>query len=667
MARRVTALVLGGKYAEAEQLGGRFARQWKGSVLMGGVKYREAESVYLQGCASGDEKTLQGAIAKLTRVVSDYPESEHVNAARFDWGMALYRLGKFAEAAEVLRDIPGSDRTGNLATASLFLGDCLVRTLPPVGEDALSASKMLDQAERAAGEFSTFASANPKHPQVAEAYYKLGYCYERAAEVLSETGGERWKMWQQARASYDSALAGTPADNPMYAEATFERANVIMMQGDYSGAAGEFRKFLNEPLSKAPCTPLALLRLGTILRLQGKGVEGAAMLSKWLAANKPADGGEDEHTRLMMRYEQGLSLKEAGKVAEAQAAFEALAKEHPESDEGVRSLWRIVQAEREGIAARLTEARRQVLAVKKDTDKEAAAKELAAATEAMRGWVEKTAAQVAGMKKGGEGAVRLNYELAWGYRMLGEVEVTTARAAGESGNVKVMVSFGEAVDTEKVPDWVPLQASEIAARDAYRAAIAAGENGNAAEREAANMARLDLGEMLAQRGLVDEAMDLFSEVLEQGVSGGMGYRESIRPRLRIAACLLAKDKPEAALEQVNLTVRPRGSATPEGRYLGGEAYVLMDKWDKVMVTLRPFEDETYYTGELGDRALMRLGESLLRDEQHVEAGYVFKMLLKKYPRSALAKQARLRLTVCQLETETAVKIDREALRVRRRR
>jgi hypothetical protein len=162
-------------------------------------------------------------------------------------------------------------------------------------------------------------------------------------------------------------------------------------------------------------------------------------------------------------------------------------------------------------------------------------------------------------------------------------------------------------------------------------------------------------------------MDLFTEALEQGVSGGMGYRESIRPRLRIAACLLAKDKPEAALEQVNLTVRPRGSVTAEGRYLGGEAYVLMDRWDKVLATLRPFEDERYYTGEFGDRALMRLGESLLRDERHVEAAYVLKMLLKKYPRSALAKQARLRLTVCMLEAETAVKIDREALRVRRRR
>jgi tetratricopeptide (TPR) repeat protein len=663
MARRTTALVLGGKYAEAEQLAQRFAKQWRGSVLAGGVMFREAESVYLQGCASGDEKTLQAAIAKLTRVVNDFPESEHVNAARFDWGTALYRLGKFADAAEVLRDIPGSERTGNLATASLLLGDSLLRTLPKEGEDALSAAKMLTQAERAAGEFSTFATANPNHPQTPEALYKLGYCYQRIAAVLSETGGERWKMWQQARSSYDGALGGAPADSALFADATFERANVIMMQGDYTGASGEFRKFLGAPLSKWPCTPLALLRLGTILRLQGKGAEGAGILGKWLAANT----GGDEHTRLMMRYEQGLGLKEAGKTAEAQAIFEALVKDHPESDEGVRSLWRIAQADREAIAARLTEARRRTTAAKKAPDKEAAAKELASATEAMRGWVEKTAAQVAGMKQGGEGAVRLNYELAWGYRMLGEQEVATARSAAENGNVKVMASFGQQLITDNVPDWVPLQASEIAARDAYMAAIAAGENGDAPEREAANMARLDLGEMLAQRGLVDEAMDLFTEVLEQGLSGGVGYREAVRPRLRIAACLLAKGKPEAALAQVNLTVRPRGQVTAEGRYLGGEAYVLMDNWDKVMVTLRPFEDETYYGGEIGDRALMRLGESLLRDQRENEATYVFKMLLRKYPRSPLVKQAKLRLTICEADAAMTVKINREALKVRRRR
>jgi hypothetical protein len=235
------------------------------------------------------------------------------------------------------------------------------------------------------------------------------------------------------------------------------------------------------------------------------------------------------------------------------------------------------------------------------------------------------------------------------------------------GSVNVMGSFWETLITDKVPDWVPLQASEIAARDAYLAAIAAGENGDAAEREAANTARLDLGEMLAQRGLVDEAMDLFSEVLAQGLSGGVGFREAIRPRLRIAACLLAKGRPEAALEQVNLTVRPRGAVTAEGRYLGGEAYVLLDNWDKVLVTLRPFEDEAYYGGEFGDRALMRLGESLLRDRRDGEATYVYKMLLRKYPRSPLVKEAKLRLTVCEVEAATTIKINREALRVRRKR
>jgi hypothetical protein len=64
---------------------------------------------------------------------------------------------------------------------------------------------------------------------------------------------------------------------------------------------------------------------------------------------------------------------------------------------------------------------------------------------------------------------------------------------------------------------------------------------------------------------------------------------------------------------------------------------------------------------------MRLGESLLRDDRATEARYVFSLLLKKYHRSPLLKEAKLRLTMCDVDAMTAVKINREALRVRRRR
>jgi TolA-binding protein len=231
--------------------------------------------------------------------------------------------------------------------------------------------------------------------------------------------------------------------------------------------------------------------------------------------------------------------------------------------------------------------------------------------------------------------------------------------------VKVLTDLGEVVVAEGV-DWVPLQGSEIAARDAYRAAIAAGDKGGTPEREAANLARLDLAEMLAQRGLVDEAMDLFTEVLEQGLSGGIGYRESLRPRFRIAACLLAKGQAEAALAQINLTVRPKSQVSAEGRYLSGEAYVQLGQWDKAMHMLRTFEDERYAVGEFADRALMRLGESLLRNKQRAEAQYVFAAMLKKFPRSPLAAEAKLKLTLCEVHGMATVPLDRDAFRVRRR-
>src|SRR5205807_7158390 len=116
----------------------------------------------------------------------------------------------------------------------------------------------------------------------------------------------------------------------LFAQAVFERAKVLGSQGDGNGSSNELRRFVNDPaLKAAPIAPMALVHLATVLRGQNKAPEAAEVLNKARQehegnlAKDPARAG----WVALLRCHHGIALREAGKLADARAALDLVAKQ----------------------------------------------------------------------------------------------------------------------------------------------------------------------------------------------------------------------------------------------------------------------------------------------------------------------------------------------------
>lgn len=666
--RQVIALQLGGQWAEADGLSQKFAASYPKSLLLPSVLLRGAESEYLAALAATSdakkaaevERMLAEAIKRYQRVVTDFPDFGQVNIARQGMANAQYRQGKYAEAAETLKGIAESERGGDLLVVWYLQGDCLLRTLPPEGDDALATAKMLLQAEAAAKNLNMFVTtAGPKAPLGADALFKFGYCQQRIGMVLADLR-ERRKSLQQARDAYEKVLATVPWDNPLAAAATLERGKTLALLGDVSGAEKELRRFTADPLNKAFNAPLAVLRLGSLLRSQGRAQEAADVLKQWRDLQEAAlvkDAGRADWVPLL-QYEYGLALKEAGKFEEARAVFETLVK-GPAGAAGQARVepanvqWRAAQCRREQLAVALASARAAVGGATRPEEIDAAAKALDGALRGMLEWVYVTAPaeELARKNGGGEGAVRMSYELAWGYRVLGEAQVEAARAKMQRDQLQTVLlksrekpaagfDAGAGLHPAEVGDAaIGLQTMEVKAREAMRKVIVGAD---AAGLALGSIARVDLGEMLAARGKTDEALDLLTEALEKDPS----VETADRARVRIAACLLAKGKAKGAFEQCQVVLKNNSSrAIAEARYLAGEACMAQKDLPKAIDFLLVFRSDGRYlnAGEVADKALLRLSYALNEAGRFEEGRQAALALLQKYPQSAYADEARFNI------------------------
>ncbi|MCL2648307.1 MAG: tetratricopeptide repeat protein [Phycisphaerales bacterium] len=663
MARQAGAMELAGRYDECEKLATEFEKRWPRSVLLGGVLFRGAESVYLQAMALSQEEArsqkpearreadLEKAIQQLKRVVHDYPQLEQVSAARHAWGCILYHLERYTDAADVLRGIPEAERTGPLATASLMLGDCLLRTVSRDDDDALSTGRMLMQVERALAQFSAFIAANPHHPEAPQAYFKLGYCYQ--VLVASKLEGSRWDSLNKAQDCYNKLLEMVKPEDPLAAAAVLERAKVLQLRYDTGGAERELKRFQTDPLAKSDCHALAIYKLGSLWRMMGRPAEGADLMGKLLTQLAPGSAGgsggtsgrtqmkppaepgaDDSPLSRLVEYEYGLSLKDAGKREEAKKVFAHLA-ENPRLTQGINSLWRLAQIDREPLTSAIDAAKLKIHRARRPADADAARKELIAAADVMRKWLDGMQETLINLDRmggrayvdlGEEGRPRLWYEVAWGIRAL------------EDATVELNEPFRP----------VHVGSIEVNSVRAFTRAAEVGAHGNAAARDAANIANMDLGETLAQRGKYDDAMDAFAGILYNGGNngwGGIGPQQVGRAKLRIAQCLLSKGDPQNAIRQAENISRSAGSYVGQGRYVIGEAYLQMNDFKRATDTLRAFQDDRNYLAsrEVADKALLRLGEALEQRRYRDEAVLVYEMLLKKFPRSPVADEARARL------------------------
>ena len=666
--RRVTALHLAGQYKESDELAAKFQKDYPRSTLLPAVLFREAENAYLAALAAAREpatkdnkadldKQFGAALAKYENLVKKYPEFEYVDLARQAMATAHYRMGHYDQAIDLLNQIPEPSRNGELATVPYLLADCMIRTLPPEVDDALQANRLIDTAESAAKLLENFVASQPKSPQAPDAWLKLGHCYSRIGVLLIDPA-ERTKTLAKAKDAYDKCQQQFPQD-PSIPTVVYERAKVMANSGDPNmagQAANELRRFQGDPFKNNPNAPLALLRLSSLLRAQNNPGEAVNVITKCRADHEAALMKDPERApwAAMLQYENALALKDGKKPAEAKAMFDAAAKQFADQPAGLNAAWRAVQCRREEAAEQLANARKVAAkpGVKPEEVNTAYAamtenlKALTPAADALRARLATAAkpAKPGSVVPSPEALQWVQYELAWCGRLQADVETDAARRKLQSETAEKLRAklVKEGVQPSALPPPapqvatadLPITKAEQQARQDYQALIAAGPSSPLAAQ-----ARYELAELLINRGEHDAALDYLVVALEN--TPPVETAEHIK--LRIAACLLAKNDGKNALAQAKaVLLNPKSPAAAEARYLVGEALIRQQDWPKAVEALLPFRDQDPWRNapEVADRALLRLGYAYAQSGNWDASRQACEALVGRFAQSPWADEAR---------------------------
>jgi TolA-binding protein len=663
--RLATALHLSPQFDQADQTCQRFVQQYPKSTLLPAVLFRYAENAYVRGMASEPEKpTAQSperqkwfaeAIKRYQPLIEKYPEFAYVSTARYRLALTHYQLSDFAAAEKALRTVPQAEQTGELTTVPYHLADCVIRSLAEDANDALAAGRLVKQIEEAVKLLEGFVAAAPTSPQAPDALLKLGYCYQRTA-ALMEQPPEKQKYLAAARATYEK-IGQQFGNHALAPNAVFERAKVMVSQGDVGGGMNELGRFRGDPLRQSSIAPLALLRLSTLMRSQNKPGDAVTLLTecrqqheqKLLTDTARADWAP------LVQYHLGLALKESGKVPEARGLFESIVKQFPNGSLVADAAWRDGQCRKELAVARIETARK--ITAKPDAKPEelaAARKEIDEGFNAIRGvgqYFRDQAAVLAQKKPGSptllQGQLRMHYEAAWAYRLAADAEiaVTQDKLSQEALQKRIeelkklaAANPGQQYPPPRAPEIplkdVPLQPSEQAARDQYKALLAA-----SADAPLVQHARLELAEMHATRGEYDPAVQLLADGLDQEPPAEMEERM----RLRLGDCLLAKNDPKGAAEQfAHVADKPMSPLAPEARYRTGECFALLKDWSRAIEQWVPFRDQGPMQNlpNLSDRALLRLGHAYAHAGQWDQSRSAMDTLLGRFPQSPWRFDAR---------------------------
>src|SRR5205807_1480229 len=212
----------------------------------------------------------------------------------------------------------------------------------------------------------------------------------------------------------------------------FERAKCLAMAGDKQNAVNELQRFAAEPLKNTAAAPMALLQLSFLLREQRRANDAANVLAQCRQQHEAALSRDPERAdwNAVLQYQHGMALKEAGKLAEARSLFDQGAKQFAGRAEGVESVLRASQCQREEGMAKL-EAAHKVQSTAKKPEELAAARRaldegLRIVGEAVK-YLETKNAELKQKQPSAEIRARMLYETAWGYRTLAEAEVVAVR------------------------------------------------------------------------------------------------------------------------------------------------------------------------------------------------------------------------------------------------
>jgi TolA-binding protein len=634
--RQATALHLAGDFAESDKVCQRFQSAYPKSTLLPNVLFRHAENAHFQGLAA--EKAAGGAgrpeTARLFEeagkryqlVVDKYPESPYVHLARHGLAMICFRKQDYEKAKQILEAIPQPERNGELAVVSYTLADCLMRLAPARADDAVAAGRLEELLQTAAELLDGFVAAHPQGLQTADALLKLGLCHQRLAALLANPP-EKAKALASARGAYERLMQQFPR-HALQPQAVFERAKCLADAGDRGGATNELMRFTQDPLRATSIAPMALVRLSLLLRSQNRSSDAAILLAQCRQQHEAALRGDPARAGWLavLQYHQGMALKDAGKLAEARGVFEQIAHQSPDRPEAAEAVLRYGQCLKEEALPRLT-ASQKVLAQAKNADESAAAQiaamEAAKALQDVVSYLDKQAEQLKVKMPAAEPRLRLLYEAAWGYRSLAEMETALARA-------RQVGSKGPA----QPEGTVPMPPSEQKARERYQTLLA-----TAPDAPLGVDARLELAELLTERGEHEPAIKLLTEALDKEPSAQL----TDKIRLRLGACHAGRKDVKAALAQFQAVAQnPKSPLAPQAQYRAGECHLEMGQWSDAVKFLVVFRDQAPFRDQPGltDRALLRLGHALAHLKQWDQSRQAHELVVARFGQSPWVHEAR---------------------------
>jgi TolA-binding protein len=336
LARLVACLQIAGRLKEAEEAFRKFEKEFPRSPFMAEACFHYAECAHAAALAAGDSPEhrplFEEAVRRFERLIGQYPDLPQANLCRYRLASARYASGRYAEAAAALAAIAEPDRAGPLAASSHVLADALLRSGPASAEarDAVSASRRLQQLQVAAGALQAFLGAQPQAPEAPEVMIKLGFAQQQIAALLQADPQARAQAAQAAVATYEQVRSQF-ASHPLRAVAEYERANSMVIGGDVAGGLGKLPRFHQEPLSKAPIAPVALLREAQLLRQLNRAPEAVNVMAE--CRQKYEEELRKDPARAswvpLLRCHHGLALKEAKQDAEAAKVFQSVVQDYP--------------------------------------------------------------------------------------------------------------------------------------------------------------------------------------------------------------------------------------------------------------------------------------------------------------------------------------------------
>ncbi len=541
------------------------------------------------------------AIPEYRTFLGEHEGHEKTDTARYGLAVSLFRLNRLEEAAGELDGLIGEDRFQFAAEVLLLRGHCHLAA----GEHEAAARRF----ERLLARYSDHASAGDAAALLSEARYRAGQ-HDRVDEAVEYLIERHPKHARRDRAELMSGLAGIARGDFASAARRLrglmerspdgryaDQASLLLGQSLHRlGDEGEAERWYRRAMSRERSghAPEARFGLASLAYSQGRVDEARALLDQVLSSGKPA--GRQVEARLL----RGRVAFDRGEYDKASEHFAAVGEAKVEAlyDDAAYWLAKVdLREDRPAIAAeRLDELVRtspksQLLA------------------EAMfdRG----VALSRAGDAQGAFEAYGLFLDRFEGHALGASALRMNAGLAHELGR------YDESL--ELCGEFLEAYPEHEAAGDVL---FLAGEN-----------------DYLA--GRFEDALGLYERVLEDGASEGLIERATYRRGM----ALVRLDRFDDAVGSLERVV---GEGDTPGAYLPAlfamaDGLFVQGRWERSERLFVDYLGAESADSELLDDALIKVGVARMRLDDPTGAAAAFSRLLKEYPKSTHALQARFEL------------------------